>query len=154
MPSIREQIVVSLENALKLISIANGYSNDIAGGVHRYAHALHGQHALPLIEIGVSDERKRLSNLIHWTCELSVQVTVLALHLDPTPSDSTDEYIDTLMVDVEKAIGTVLLVQPTFDQEHRLLWRPLDRERAQRFVGALLVYQSTYNHRIADPASV
>ena len=101
--TIREQIIDNIKTTLEGITIANGYVNTIQS-VQRWEKSGNTLVNMPCIIITPGPEEKRdLPGLIK-ECELTVYIDTYIIHDKVANPESTDEMLNTLIGDIEKAL--------------------------------------------------
>lgn len=151
--SVRESILASLKTALALISTANGYENNITGGVQRFNQNGNSLVTVPtIVVIGGSEEKssKEAHNLTD--CKLTVYLVAWARHDSESVVD-TDTVVNSLILDVEKAIMVDVTRGGKAVDTNVVNVEPLDSVEGQPYCGAILEVEIWYRHTITDPAT-
>jgi len=100
--TVREKILEDIKTALELIKTENGYENDIVS-VQRWSQHGNSTRLVPCIVInGGSEERQPKPNPL-VTCDFLVYLDLWIRH-DENDSDSTDTVLNSLLLDIEKAL--------------------------------------------------
>jgi len=100
--TVRERILENIEEALGLIKTENGYENDILS-VQRWKQSGNSTVKVPCIIINAGGEtRKQFPNPL-ITCVLSIYLDLWIRH-DENASESTDTYLNSIMLDIENAL--------------------------------------------------
>ena len=150
--SVKESILANIKTALQAISIANGYNNDIAGGVQRYKQTGNDLAVLPTIIIIQGPEKKDPKAGYDRT-NVHLSVFILVWARDAEGGADTDTVVNSLVLDIEKALmadesrgGNAVDTNVT-DVE------PLDSDEGQPFCGAILEVDIHFRHLVTDPAT-
>lgn len=100
--SVREKILENLETTLALVKTEEGYNNDISS-VQRWKQSGNSIVNVPCIIInGGSEPRSQHPNPL-ITCTLKVYLDLWIRH-DEEAAESTDTYINSLILDIENAL--------------------------------------------------
>lgn len=152
MSSIREQIVEAVVLALEEISVANGYDNDIPGGVQRFEQE--GADLSPGTSLHVVVEQEQKERIESNICDCTLTVTIEIVTVDPSdnPSpDSTATLVDSLTVDVERALAVdSRFGELAIDSEVDSI-NPGPLVVGQPFVACTVSLIVRYRHDISDP---
>lgn len=100
--SVRERILEDFEVALGLIKTENGYENDILS-VQRWKQSGNSTLLVPCIIINAGGEPRSNKNNPLVTCALRVYLDLWIRH-DENASESTDTYLNSLLLDIENAL--------------------------------------------------
>jgi len=150
MTSIREQIMVAIKAALTGISTANGYDNDIHGGVQRFQQEGAQLSNPPAILLSLEDEQKQRLESNICECTMIVSVEVQAIDDEENPDD-TATYVDSLVTDVERALAIdSRFGELAIDSEVTGV-NPQVLVEGQPYVGSTLTLIVRYRHDISDP---
>jgi len=101
-PTIRENILLNLKSTLEAITKAHGYNNDIAS-VQRWSQRGPALASMPTIIINAGPEEKKPEPNPLVTCTFNVYIDIWTNHLE-SDTRSSDEILDSLLGDVEKAL--------------------------------------------------
>jgi len=154
MPSVRESILANVATALGNISIANGYTNNITGGIQRFMQTGLTVATVPTIVVQFDNEDKSLGPSNQYTCSLLVGIDVWAVHDTDSVTGYTWTLIDSLVTDIEKALNADLSRDGNAkDSEIRSI-EPFRMSEGMPFVGASIQYQVTYAHDAFNPETV
>lgn len=102
MAIVRESILENIRTTLEAISIANGYTNDIAS-VQRWKQGGNNLRQVPCIVISAGPEEKTQGESL-ITCRFDVNIEVWIRHDEVNLPGSTDTILNSLLGDIEKAL--------------------------------------------------
>lgn len=150
--SVKESCVKNLKTTLETVTEANGYANTIQS-VQRATYRGQTSLAKPYIVIEQGPETAEDTNNIHIGKRLQVALLIYWSQLD-TDDRSTDEYLNSLQADIEKAVmgnrmlnGKAIDVSPIGAEE-------MDLVNEQGVIVELvfaLTFEISYRHNMADP---
>lgn len=146
----REQVIAQIETALAAISTANGYTADFS--VQRRQQR--GQTVKdPVLVIVPAGEAKTPEGNRFYQCSLTVLVIVQFVHeaVDPDHLETTDEIINRMVGDVERALMADSQLGGLADTFFLEAVDEFQEEEGQAFVGAVVRTRVDYFHRFADP---
>jgi len=151
MPSVRENIIANVATALGNISTANGYGNDITGGIQRFLQTGLTVASVPTIVVQFDNEDKSLGPVEQYTCTLTIGISVWCVHDTASISGYTWPVIDSIVTDVEKAV----MVDTTrggyaHDCEVRSI-EGFSITQGQPYVGANVQLVVSYAHAASNP---
>lgn len=150
MSSIREQIVVAVVEALEEISVANGYENNIPGGVQRFQQEGAELSQYPSLHVAIEQEQKERIESNICDCTLTVGIAIVTVDHDGNPA-GTGTIVDSLTVDVERALAVdSRFGELAIDSEVDSI-SPQPLVEGQPFVGCTLNLLVRYRHDISDP---
>lgn len=154
--TIREKIVKNIETTLKTISKANGYENDIKS-VQRLLQSGQVVTDVPLLIIAEGDEDAEegpLATAILTLKRLGVFVVVQTRHDEAIDTRASDEILNTLRADVEKAMMVDHTRGGFAIDTHPPSSTALDTEEGQPEIASLMQFQIDYRHARQDPTSL
>lgn len=154
MASVRENILSNVATALGNISIDNGYTNNINGGVQRFLQTGLTVATVPTIVVQFDNEDKSLGPSNQYTCSLLIGIDVWAVHDTETVTGYTWTLIDSLVTDVEKALNADLSRSGNAKDSEIISVEPFRMSEGMPYVGASIQYQVNYAHDAFNPETV
>ena len=100
--TVREKILENIKATLELIKTENGYENDILS-VQRWKQSGNSTLLVPCTIINAGGEPRKQEPNPLVTCELTVYLDLWVRH-DKDASESTDTYLNSLLLDIENAL--------------------------------------------------
>ena len=154
MASVRENITANVATVCSGISVANGYSNDIPGGVQRFLQTGLNVSTVPTIVVQFDSESKSLGPSDQYTCDLIISIDIWAVHDTSSVSGYTWTLIDSLVTDVEKALNLDNSRGGYAHDSEVSSVSPFRISEGQPFVGATIQMTVTYSHAAGNPETI
>ncbi len=154
MTTIRSEIMLAIKSKLEAISIANGYSADIPGGVY-----LHDQDGASLNEVPAitlsARESKALGSVrgSHSTYSVTLDVDVSLWVIDTDSITPSELLVDEIMADVHEALleSDLVISGQTIGPIEVNTVENFPLEEGQPFVGSTMSLSIQYRHRSDSP---
>ena len=154
MASVRENITANVATVCATISIANGYTNDIPGGVQRFLQTGLNVSTVPTIVVQFDSESKSLGPSDQYTCDLIIGIDVFAVHDTSSVSGYTWTLIDTIVTDIEKALNIDNSRGSYAHDSQVTSVTPFRLSEGQPFVGATVELSASYAHARGNPEPI
>lgn len=149
--SIRELIQKNIDTTLKTISKASNYANDIAD-VQRFKQQGNSFAKVPVIIQYAGDETKDPGPDPMTSCKFPVYVGCYIKHDSNSDPKATDELINSLLADIEKALMIDVTrggyAESTFCTSNSIF----QMAEGQPYAGIFIEVEIIYNHYRNDPA--
>lgn len=154
--SIREQIVKHVVTTLEGITVANGYTNTIAE-VQRWEQdgntkqSTADDKAVIVVECGPEEQDDDV--LPFSMCTLSLNIDLSVQHDKAAHPVSTDEYLNSFLADVKKALAQDTTRGGLADLTKVTGSVPFQTLEEQPYAGITITVEIQYRHLHLDPAS-
>lgn len=150
MSTIRENILNNVLTTLQGVTTGNGFNNTL-GRVERWnmhANALAG--GLPAVFISVGSETKQPEPNPLMSCELDVVLYLFIVQAEGD-SDPTDQVVNSLFGDIEKALAADFSRGGYAIDSLVTSADPFEGVEGQPFAGLIIHLMVRYQHRQDDP---
>ncbi len=155
--SIRETIMKLVKTRLETITIANGYVNTVLS-VQRFTQSGQIYASTPMVVIHEGDDVPTdgplagAVSLTSRTVDLALEVVIR--HNESTDSRSSEEIMNTLRTDIEKAVMTDRTWSGYAVDTSALTYSPVFVEEGQPDVSSFAEMRIAYRHRATDPSQL
>lgn len=149
-PTVRENILLNLVSVLEAVKKIAGYNNDIAS-VQRWSQRGPTTSAIPFIIINAGPEEKQPQPYPLATCTFTVYIDIWTNHIE-TDSRSSDEILNSLLGDVEKALMADITRGGYAINTEILRNVPFQSIEGQPAIGISIELSVIYQHQLTDPA--
>ncbi len=146
----RESILAAIKTALALITIENGYNNDLAS-VQRWQQKGNSLQAVPCAIISAGREEKEPHPFPQSTAKLTVFIDLWTRQDDDDTSD-TDTVLDSLLLDIEKAIAANYTWGGYAENTSIRAITPFETVDGAPHCGLMIELEVLYKHKQTDPA--
>lgn len=146
----RELILDNIKDTLAEISIANGYNNDIAN-VQRWKQHGNSLKDVPCIIISAGREEKDPTPYPQTTAKLTIFIDIWTRQDDEDSSD-TDTLLDSLLLDIEKALMADYTRGGYAENTDIRGITPFETIEGQPHCGIMIELEIVYKHKQTDPA--
>lgn len=151
--SVRERIIDDIVAAIQQVSTANGYRNDLPGGVVRFEQEGARVATPPGVIVTMESESKETTLNDMMVCDLEVAIEIYAIDTGEV-SDTTAGIVDSLIQDVEKSLASDPQRSELCTDSYVSTISPFGLVDGQPFVGAILTYTAKYRHDRTDSTTV
>ncbi len=149
-PTIRENILINLQTVLETIKKTAGFNNDFASA-QRWNQRGPALANIPTVIINAGPEEKDPSPFPLATCTFNVYLDIWTNH-EETDTRSSDEILDSLLGDVEKALMADITRGGHAINTKILRNYPFQAVQGQPSIGISIEIEITYQHQLTDPA--
>ncbi len=146
----RELILDNIKDTLELITTNNGYNNTLAN-VQRWKQKGNSLVDIPCVIISAGREEKVPEPNPQTTARLTVFIDLWTQQNDDDTSD-TDTLLDSLLLDIEKAIA-VDYTRGGYAEDTIIRGiTPFETVEGQSHCGLMIELEIVYKHKINDPS--
>ena len=149
-PTVRESILLNLKSVLEYITTGHHYNNTIAS-VQRWSQRGQFTSSTPYIIINAGPEEKKPEPYPLNTCTLNVYIDIWTNHVE-TDTRSSDEILNSLLGDVEKALMADITRGGYAIDTNILRVLPCEKIDGQPQIGIWIDLEIIYQHQQTDPA--
>jgi len=150
--TIKNRILDNIKTAIEAVKKANGYANDI-NSVERWEQAGNARLTIPCVIISSGVELKTQKPGLLHECKLTVSVEIFTRHDKDDFADSTDELINSLVGDVEKALMVDTQRGELAHNTYIINTVPFETVEGQPYAGYIIEVEIHYDHKVDDPTA-